>query len=164
MTCGPSGAGKSTLSRYICTHYPNFTRLSIDAYIFSHHGVFSLDYPEEQYSSLQDEAREWIKGELRRILREGKRDVVLDLSFWEKSQREEWRGLVEGEGRERYGVLLVVCRGEEGVIWERIQERERGWEEGGIGEGRPVSRELLGRFLGGFEWPDGEGEIVVEVV
>jgi len=36
--------------------------------------------------------------------------------------------------------------------------------EEGMKEGRPVSRELLGRFLRGFEWPVGEGEIVVEVV
>jgi predicted kinase len=163
MTCGLSGAGKSTLARSICTHYPNFTRLSIDASIFQNHGVFAIDYPESKYSALQDEAREWVRSELGRLLKEGKRDAVHDLSLWERAQREEWRALVKCEGKGMYGVVLVACRGEEGVIWERIQKREQKWEREGMGEGRPVDRELLGKFLEGFEWPEGEGEIVVEV-
>jgi hypothetical protein len=64
----------------------------------------------------------------------------------------------------RYKVVLVVFRGSEEVIWERIQKREERWTEEGMGEGRPVSRELLAQFLRGFEWRDGEGEIVVDVV
>jgi hypothetical protein len=32
-----------------------------------------------------------------------------------------------------------------------------------MGEGRSVSREFLGRFLVGFEWLNGEEEIVVVV-
>ena len=42
--------------------------------------------------------------------------------------------------------------------------RERRWVEEGMGEGRPVGRELLASFVGGFEWPVGEGEIVVNVL
>jgi len=61
------------------------------------------------------------------VLREGKRDVVLDLSFWEKKARDEWRGLVEGQGKGVYEVVLVVCRGTEGVIWRRILGRESSW-------------------------------------
>jgi hypothetical protein len=64
----------------------------------------------------------------------------------------------------RYKVVLVVFRGREEVIWERIQAREGRWREEGMGEGRPVSRELLAQFLRGFEWPDGEGEIVIDAV
>jgi hypothetical protein len=65
MSCAPSGAIKLSLARSICTHYPNFTRLSIDAYTFSHHGIFAIDYPgRKNYPILQDEAREWVIGEL----------------------------------------------------------------------------------------------------
>ena len=59
---------------------------------------------------------------------------------------------------------MVVFRGSEEMLWERIQSREARWEEEGMGEGRPVGRELLRKFLEGFEWPDGEGEICVDIV
>jgi len=50
------------------------------------------------------------------------------------------------------------------VLWERIQAREERWVKEGMGEGRPVGEELLAKFVRGFEWPDGEGEIVVDVI
>jgi hypothetical protein len=94
----------------------------------------------------------------------GKRDVVVDLSFWRKEERGWWRERVTELGKGKYGVALVVFGGSEEVLWERIRGREERWKEEGLGEGRPVGRELLGQFVRGFEWPDGEGEIVVDVV
>jgi hypothetical protein len=90
--------------------------------------------------------------------------VVVDLSFWRKEARGWCRERVRELGKGKYGVVLVVFRGSEEVLWERIRRREERWREEGLGEGRPVGRELLGRFVRGFEWPDGEGEIVVDVV
>jgi len=101
LTCGISGSGKSSLALKIISQCPNFIRLSIDKYILDHHGVFEKDYKEAVYEGLQDEARGWVKGEFERILKEGKRDVVLDLSLWNKKDREEWRSVVEGVGRGR---------------------------------------------------------------
>jgi predicted kinase len=98
LTCGSSGAGKSTFSRSITAQYPNFIRLSIDAYIFQDYGVYGKDYPEEKYEELQDEAREWVRSRLGEIVGEGKRDVVLDLSFWNKGDRERWREMIERGG------------------------------------------------------------------
>ena len=164
LTCGVSGSGKSTLSQAILTQYPNSIRLSIDAFIFEKYGVFGKGYKEEGYERLQEEARGWVSGKLLEVVREGMRDVVLDLSFWSKRSRDEYRELVQDEGKGKYGVELVVFRGSEEVIWRRLRRREENWEKEGMGEGRPVGRELFGRFLAGFEWPEGEGEIVVEVV
>lgn len=64
----------------------------------------------------------------------------------------------------RYQIMLVVFKGSEELLWERIRRREGRWREEGMGEGRSVGRELLAQFVKGFEWPEGEGEIVVEVV
>lgn len=57
-----------------------------------------------------------------------------------------------------------MFRGSEEVLWERIQGRERAWREEGMHAGRPISRMLLKEFLRGFEWPEGEGEIVIHVI
>jgi predicted kinase len=127
--------------------------------------VYAKDYKEEAYEGLQEEAGDWVRRELERVVGEGERDVVLDLALWDRRQRDGWREVVAEKGRGRYGVVLVVLKGREEVLWERIRGRERGWVKRGImGAGRPVSRELLGQFLKGFEWPEGEGEIVVDVV
>ncbi|CZT51831.1 uncharacterized protein RSE6_13036 [Rhynchosporium secalis] len=104
------------------------------------------------------------------------RDVVLDLSFYCRGDRDFYREMVERVGGGRWETVLIVFKPRggkkemEGVLWERIlgrerelAERERGEKEGGR-EGMPVSRELLSFFLRGFEWPVGEGEIVIDVV
>lgn len=83
---------------------------------------------------------------------------------------------MEKEGAGAYGVVLVVfkVRGtveeQERVLWRRIEGRGREWlrsrdEVGGKGrEGMLVEKEVLREYLRGFEWPDGEGEVVVDVV
>lgn len=102
LTCGISGSGKSTLARNIVEQYPNFVTLSIDKYIFERYGVWGRDYKEDEYEGLQDEAHGWVGRELGRLIgdgeRGGERDVVLDLSFWCKEERERWRRIVKGEG------------------------------------------------------------------
>jgi predicted kinase len=170
LTCGISGSGKSSLALSIVEQYPNFVRLSIDKYIFENHGVYGRDYTEDGYEGLQGEAHERLEGELGNLIAGekgvggGERDVVVDLSFWRKEERGWWRERVRELGKGKYRVVLVVFRGSEEVLWERIGRREERWKEEGLGEGRPVGRELLGQFVRGFEWPNGEGEIVVDVV
>jgi hypothetical protein len=170
MTCGISGSGKSALSRNILSSYPNFTRLSIDKIIFEKHGVYGVDYSPSIYSDLQAEAEKELKVELEELLNEGERDAVLDLS---KERREEYREFIGRMGKGRYGVLLVVFRVEGGmereeeVLWGMIEGR-RMQDEIAVGKGERrdgviVSRERLGVFIRGFEWPDGEGEVVVRV-
>lgn len=111
----------------------------------------------------QEEAEEEIKRELGEVLRRGERDVVLDMAFYERKTREAYRGLIGREGGGRYRVVLVVFRGSEEAVWRRLEGRNgRGNGEGG-GEGWGVSREVLGGYLEGFEWPVGEGEVLVKV-
>jgi predicted kinase len=161
LTCGISGSGKSSLALSIVEQYPNFVRLSIDKHVFENHGVYGRDYTEDGYEGLQEEAHERLEGELGNLIagekgvEGGERDVVVDLSFWRKEERGWWRERVtelgKGKGKGKYGVVLVVFRGSEEVLWERIRRREERWKEEGLGEGRPVGRELLGQFVRGFE-------------
>jgi hypothetical protein len=74
-----------------------------------------------------------------------------------------YRGLIETEGGGRYRVVVVVFRAEEEVLWGRIEERQKRDNAEGGGEGDRVDREMLKRYIEGFEWPVGEGEVVVRV-
>ncbi|OGM48919.1 ATP/GTP-binding protein [Aspergillus bombycis] len=58
MTCGIAGSGKSSLAHSIVSAYPSFHRLSIDFYVYSHHGLWDVDYPKERYEEYQLEAEE----------------------------------------------------------------------------------------------------------
>ena len=176
----PPGSGKSTLALNLQSQ-ENYERLSIDALIHQHHGVYERDYPASLVPSLQDEAESLLKSQLISLLNAAKHDIVLDLSLYSKEDRDLYRNIVEREGRGAHGVALVVFRvkgtveEQERVLWRRIEGRGREWvrmrddvgEDGKRGKGREgmlVERELLRGYLRGFEWPDGEGEIVVDVV
>jgi len=176
----PPGSGKSTLALNLQSQ-ENYERLSIDALIHLHHGVYERDYPASLVPSLQDEAESLLKSQLISLLNAAKHDIVLDLSLYSKEDRDLYRNIVEREGRGAHGVALVVFRvkgtveEQERVLWRRIEGRGREWvrmrddvgEDGKRGKGREgmlVEREVLRGYLRGFEWPDGEGEIVVDVV
>lgn len=185
LTCGLTGSGKSTLSRAICSQYPSFTRLSIDAIILEKHKVYELDYPAEKYGKLQEEAEEIVKKDLKEIVSGRKGDVVLDLSFYCREWRDEYREMIEKDGEGSYKVVLVVFKPkgvgqdskekEEGlkeaeeVLWERVEARRvattKALENGEAVEGMSVAREQLGIWLRGFEWPvNGNEGTVIEIL
>lgn len=103
------GSGKSTLARAL-EKERGWARLSIDKAVFEAHGTYAVDYTPAEYEVFQTDAEVSLQAQLREILKEGKSDVVLDLSFWSKEMRDEYRSLVEKEGGERYGIVLVVFR------------------------------------------------------
>lgn len=70
---------------------------------------------------------------------------------------------------EKGGRWVLVCfrvRDKE-VLWRRIEARRaarEGMEEGKKGDAAyEISREVFESYWSGFEWPEGEGEVVVEV-
>ncbi|TVY58688.1 hypothetical protein LSUE1_G008497, partial [Lachnellula suecica] len=110
LTCGLTGAGKSTLARAILSQYLNFVRLSIDSTVLRTRGVYRRDYAPELRAGFQEEAEVSIKSELKQLLEAGKKDVVLDMAFYARETRDEYRGLIEKYGRGGYRVVLVVLR------------------------------------------------------
>ena len=161
------GSGKSTLAQNIIFQYPTFKRLSIDNTVLKLHGHYAEDFPISQYAEFQEEAEVILLADLKRILRLGREDIVLDLSFYSKQTRNEYRDLIKDEGKGKYNILLVVFRGEEESLWKRIEgrrvENTKSREQGRPTEGMSVDRATLRMYFDGFEWPDGEGEIVISV-
>ncbi|KAK5994611.1 hypothetical protein PT974_05090 [Cladobotryum mycophilum] len=168
MTCGISGAGKSTFSKSIVAQLPNFTRLSIDAIIHAEHGLYAIDYPADKYADYQVEARQRLETTLISLLQEGQRDIVLDLAFWNREYRNEFKKIVESNGG-RW--LLVFLDAEKEVLWRRIQERRARREALSVEDGRRdgdsafnVDEGIFEVYCEGFERPVGEGEVVIKVV
>ena len=92
-----------------------------------------------------------------RLLQDGS-DMVLDRSFWAKEDRDRYRELI-GKGKGR--VVLVYLKAEEQFLWNRIVERRRRGVD--ADSALDIKEELLDSYLRGFEVPDGEEEIVIDV-
>ncbi|KAI1044118.1 hypothetical protein LB505_010529 [Fusarium chuoi] len=167
MACGIAGAGKSTLAKAIVTKFPNFKRLSNDQIIYESHGLYKIDYPAEKYEAYQEEASQKLIAELERILQDKSNDVVLDLSFYDKEYRDEYKAIVERSGGRWVLVYLDVSRD---LLWNRIQRRRA--ERDSLDARDPerngdsafdIDGETFDMYLAGFEPPTGEGEIVIKV-
>jgi predicted kinase len=161
------GSGKSTLAHALIATFPNFIRLSVDACVFSSHGPAGMSSPSPQIDDHQFEAQVALKAQFRELLREGKRDVVLDFSFYDLEYRDEWRDIIQEETEKGdVKVLLVFFDAEEEVLWRRIEERRLNAERRGrsADDSAVVTREMLERFVKGFERPgEDEDAIVVKV-
>ncbi|PNP77045.1 hypothetical protein FNYG_09658 [Fusarium nygamai] len=167
MTCGIAGAGKSTLAKAIVTQLPNFKRLSNDQIIYESHGLYKIDYPADQYEAYQLEASQKLIAELERILQGKSNDVVLDLSFYDKEYRDEYKDIVERNGGRWVLVYLDASRD---LLWSRIQQRRA--ERDFLDAKDPkrngdsafdIDDETFAMYLDGFEPPNDEGEIVIKV-
>ena len=148
--CGVAGSGKTTHARRLETE--GYVRLSIDEEVWAHFGRHGIDYPAEEYARLSGLAEEAVRHQLMELLAAG-RDVVLDLSFWSRAERERYQRLVEDAGGRWRLVFLDVP-----VEELRRRLRARPVDANGA---FPITDDLLAAYLAGFERPDGEGADVL---
>ena len=167
LTLVDEGAGKSTLSKTILGRLPSFVRISIDARIHDTHGLYGIDYPSEKYSDYQIEAKEFVIGELRRLLHQRKRDIVLDLAFCNAQYRNEFKEMIEASGGRWVLVFLDASRD---TLWKRITMRKElrdslsTADKGRDGDSAfDIDEETFEMYWSGFERPEGEGEIIIKV-
>jgi hypothetical protein len=92
--------------------------------------------------------------------------IILDRSFYARRDRERYRVMIEAAGARCVLVYLRAVGGKE-WLWERIQRR---WAGRGEVEGErrgdvnfEVRRDVFEAWWDGFEVPDGENEVVVDV-
>lgn len=156
------------MAKGVINTLPNFVRLSVDSYIYENHGLFKIDYPKEKHSEYLDEGQLYIKSELARLLDEKQKDVVLDLSFWNKEYREEYKKIINEHGG-RW--VLVFLDAAEEVLQRRIAKRRQERDAVGLDDPRrdgdsafDIDIDTFQMYLDGFERPVGEGEFVVNVI
>ncbi|MNI61138.1 Zeta toxin [compost metagenome] len=153
LMCGIAGSGKTTFSQKM--EQAGYTRLSIDEEVWSANGRYGVDYPTDKYREYLDEAHIRLRSAIVQCIQE-KKQAVVDSSFWRRSEREEYKRLIEQAGGQSRLLYLKVHPDE---LRKRLKIRSERFDANAA---FTITDELLTTFLQGFEEPEGEGEIVVE--
>ena len=152
MMCGISGSGKTTFAKQLEAF--QFRRLSIDEEIWNSYGRYGIDYPEEKYQILQIHAEGKLFLRFQDFLKKGY-NIVLDFSFWQKKKRDEFKNIIQYNGRKCF--LIYMDTAVE-VIKIRLARRNESFDANAA---FPITGVLLNRFIKSFEIPSGEGELCV---
>ena len=153
MMCGVAGSGKTTFAQKL--EKIGFSRLSIDEEIWSTNGRYGIDYPVGQYKQYAVKAELKLKEKLISLIKK-KRNIVIDFSFWQKKQRDNYKKLIEATG----GMWkLIYLKVPPEILRTRLEIRSKMFDANAA---FTITDELLNSFIYNFEAPSGEGEIVVD--
>lgn len=84
LMCGVAGSGKTTYAQHL--EAEGYVRLSIDEEIWQRFDRFGIDSDPVDYARLSQVAEEAIRERLAILIEHG-RDVVVDVSFWQRMAR-----------------------------------------------------------------------------
>ncbi len=154
LLCGVAGAGKTTWAKRL--EAEGYVRLSVDEEVWARFGRYGRDYPPQDYARLSAIAETVLRDRLLELLGQG-RDVVVDLSLWQRAEREEYKRLATGAGA-RW--RLVYLEADVDVLRRRLAQRA---ERVDANAAFPITDDVLATYLAGFEVPDGEGEEVLRL-
>jgi len=144
--CGPAGSGKSTVARQY--ERQGMTRLSVDQEAWSR-GITTMPLPPP----VRREIVLALRGRLVDLVRAGS-DVVLDLSFWSRAMRDEYRALLRPFGVVPETVYLAADRA---TVLARVSARAAR-----NGDDFRLSPELAASYFDHFEVPTAaEGPLTV---
>lgn len=152
LMCGIAGSGKTTFSQKLAEC--GYIRLSIDEEVWSVNGRYGMDYPIEKYRDYLNEAHIRLKNKIVQYVQD-KKQVVIDSSFWSRSERNEYKQLIENAGGQWALIYLKVHPDE---LRRRLKARSVRFDANAA---FTITEELLTTFLNGFEEPSDEGEIVI---
>lgn len=147
--CGIAGAGKTAFSQKLEQH--GFERLAIDEEVWSTFGRYGIDYPVEKYGDYLKEAHKILKTKIAALVRAQKR-VVVDSSFWNRAERDDYKRVIENAGG-KWRLIFLKVRPEE--LRRRLKIRSRRFDANAA---FAITEELLTKFLDGFEEPNGKGK------
>jgi hypothetical protein len=155
----------------------DYIRLSIDQYIWDHHGRYGIDYPPEKYSEYQSEASDELDKLFVRLLRRNRAQasdkgvqaprpltIVLDYSFATKADRDDIREIVEREGGRCVLVYFAISENRQAIRERVVGRKSKRDVESGRCDGDnafEVTDEVLDTYFATFQVPRGEGEIVI---
>lgn len=154
LMCGLAGSGKTTVSKAL--EAKGFLRLSFDEMLWETSGRYGIDYPPEDYAEKQTITRSTLMDRLLGALQD-RAPTVVDSAFWNREARDGYRSLVADFG---CTCRVLYLKAEPALLRARLALRAARFDANAA---FPVTEDILDRFLGSFEPPDGEDEIVVAV-
>jgi predicted kinase len=152
LLAGLTGSGKTTFAKTL--EASGVVRLSVDEQVFARHGRHGIDYPEHEYPARERPVVEHTRQRLVELIRTG-HSVVLDYGLWRRSEREDYKHLVEHAGG-RWRLLYFPADRHE--LLRRLTERNRGHDANAL----TVTDRMLDEFIARFEAPSNEGEEIVQ--
>jgi hypothetical protein len=135
--CGPAGSGKSTIARQLESE--GMTRLSFDDVAWQR-GYRSMPIPDQLHREIEADLRAHLIDLVARGV-----DVVLDLSFWSRQMRDDYRELLKSLGVEPETIYLATSRE---VVLARVRERAAAHPDD-----FPLTEALAAAYFDHFEAP-----------
>lgn len=155
LMCGVAGSGKTTYAQRL--EAEGYVRLSIDEEIWHRFGRYGIDYDAADYPRLSRAAEKTVCEHLVGLVKQ-RRDVVIDLSLWQRSTRDQYKRLIEhAGGRWR----LIYLRADPAVLRRRHDERNKRFDANAA---FPITDELLADYLVSFEPPENEDEQIIDAI
>ena len=142
LMCGIAGSGKTTFSQNLEKY--GYVRLSIDEEVWSINGRYGIDYPIEKYREYLDEAHIRLRNKLVKLI-EDKKQVVVDSSFWNRLERDEYKRLIENSGGKWSLIYLKVHPDE---LLKRLKIRSQRFDANAA---FTITDEILTTFLMGLK-------------
>lgn len=144
--CGPSGSGKSTYAQRFESE--GMVRLSFDVEMWRR-GISTVPLPQD----VREEIEADLRARLLALVAEG-RDVVLDLSFWSRQMRDDYRSLLRPTGVVPETHYLATDRE---TVLARVRARR-----GSHAHDFVLTEELAAQYFHHFEAPTAdEGPLTV---
>jgi predicted kinase len=151
LLVGLTGSGKTTFAKTL--ESAGAVRLSVDEEVFSRHGRYGVDYPEHEYPNRERPVVEELRQRLVELILAGQ-SVVLDYGLWRRTEREDYKRLVENTGGRWRLLYFNVDRDE---LQRRLARRNQRRDANAL----TVTNAALDDFIARFEPPHNEGEEII---
>lgn len=153
LMCGLPGSGKTSYAKTL--ERTGYVRLSVDEEMWRLDRALAARFGTPEYFEFTLAVERQVRCRLVDLITGG-RDVVVDLSFWSRQRREEYKAVITAHGAAWQLVYLDVPRNE---LLRRLALRQL--DPGP--NSAPVGPDYLDKFLAGFEAPADEGETIIRL-
>lgn len=151
MMCGVCGSGKTTFANK--KEKEGFIRISIDEEMWRLYGARGIDYPNDNYEELSSIVESKLQNDIVNYIKEDK-NLVIDFSFWSKSNRKYYKNFLEELGAD---IQLIYLKVDKETLKKRIESRNKNHDA----NSQFIDEKTFEMYYNGFEEPKDEGEIII---
>lgn len=119
MMCGVCGSGKTTFAKK--KEKEGFIRISIDEEMWRLYGARGVDYLNDNYEELSSIVESKLQNDIVNYIKEDK-NLVIDFSFWSKSNRKYYKNFLEELGAD---IQLIYLKVDKETLKKRIESRNK---------------------------------------